>query len=79
MIHRPIMVLGSPRSGTTLLFRCLAMHVNLWHPPSESHAVFEGPFHPASKGYESNRVTAEDLSERLRLGRPPAGSQGLRA
>lgn len=62
---RPIIILGAPRSGTTILFRCLALHADLWHLPAESHKILEGPFHPASRGYESNRVTAEDLDEEL--------------
>jgi Sulfotransferase family len=64
-LDRPIIILGAPRSGTTILFRCLALHADLWHLPSESHKIFEGPFHPASRGYESNRVTAQDLTNEL--------------
>jgi hypothetical protein len=64
-IDRPIIILGAPRSGTTILFRCLALHADLWHLPSESHNILEGPFHPASREYESNRVTAEDLDNEL--------------
>lgn len=64
-LDRPIIILGAPRSGTTILFRCLALHTDLWHLPSESHKIFEGPFHPASRGYESNRVTAKDLNDEL--------------
>jgi len=64
-LDRPIIILGAPRSGTTILFRCLALHADLWHLPSESHNILEGPFHPASRAYESNRVTAEDLDHGL--------------
>jgi hypothetical protein len=64
-LDRPIIILGAPRSGTTILFRCLALHPDLWHLPAESHQILEGPFHPASRGYESNRVTAEDVDEKL--------------
>jgi hypothetical protein len=65
MILKPIIILGAPRSGTTILHRCLALHPSIWHLASESHAVLEGPFHPKQKGYESNRVVADDLSEEL--------------
>jgi hypothetical protein len=65
MILKPIIILGAPRSGTTILQRCLALHPSVWHLASESHAVLEGPFHPKQKGYESNRVLADDLSEEL--------------
>ena len=60
-IVRPIIVLGAPRSGTTILRNCLALHPELWHLSGESHDVLEGPFHPAARNYESNRVDADEL------------------
>jgi hypothetical protein len=63
MIAKPLIILGAPRSGTTILQRSLALHPAIWHLANESHAVLEGPFHPIRKGYDSNRVVAEDLSE----------------
>ena len=45
-ITSPIIILGAPRSGTTILHRSLAMHPELWHLPAESHAILEGPLHP---------------------------------
>ena len=57
-IERPIIIVGAPRSGTTILRNCLALHPDLWHLPGEAHAVLEGPFHPSHSGYESNRVTS---------------------
>ena len=65
MIERPIIILGAPRSGTTILHRCLALHPDLWHLPGESHFILEGPFHPSRRGYGSNRVTAEDVTEEI--------------
>ena len=62
-ITAPIVILGVPRSGTTILHRSLAMHPQLWHLPSESHAILEGPLHPERTGYRSNRVTATDVDE----------------
>ena len=64
-ILRPIIVLGAPRSGTTILRNCLALHPDLWHLPGESHEVLEGPFDPADRHYESNRVEANDVSDAL--------------
>jgi len=61
MIREPIFIIGAPRSGTSILFRSLSMHADLWHLPRESHAVFEGPFHP-DNGFESNRITASDVT-----------------
>lgn len=65
MIIEPIIVLGAPRSGTTIVQRCLAIHPDLWHLTSESHFILEGPFHPASSGYQSNRVEHEDVAANL--------------
>jgi hypothetical protein len=64
-ITAPIVILGVPRSGTTILHRSLAMHPELWHLPSESHAILEGPLHPRQTGYRSNRVTADEVGEEV--------------
>lgn len=69
-LPRPIVVLGAPRSGTTILQRCLSLHPEVWHLAAESHGILEGPLHPAIGGYESNRAVADQLTdeelERLR-------------
>ena len=62
MIDRPVIIIGAPRSGTTILQRCLAMHPRLWHLRAESHGVLEGPFHPRATGRASNRCTAADAT-----------------
>lgn len=59
-LRRPIVIVGAPRSGTTILQTCLAMHEDIWHLRAESHHIMEGPFHPSLRGYESNRLTADD-------------------
>ena len=64
-IVRPVIVLGAPRSGTTVVRNCLALHPDLWHLAGESHEILEGPFDPALQGYESNRVEASDVGEDL--------------
>lgn len=65
LILRPVIVVGAPRSGTTMLRNCLALHPDLWHLEGESHEILEGPFDPATRGYESNRVGASDVSDDL--------------
>lgn len=65
MIKKPIIIIGAPRSGTTILFRTLAQHEDLWHLPTESHSVLEGPFKPNILNNESNRVRAEMLDDKL--------------
>ncbi|HYG61455.1 MAG TPA: TIGR03032 family protein [Thermoanaerobaculia bacterium] len=61
---RPIFIVGSPRSGTSLLFETLAQSPDLWTIGGESHAVIEGigALHPAHRGWDSNRLPAEDAS-----------------
>jgi len=65
VLTKPIIVVGTPRSGTTILTRCLSLHPDLWHLRAESHHILEGPFHPAKTGYQSNRITAADLSDHV--------------
>jgi uncharacterized protein (TIGR03032 family) len=59
---RPILLVGSPRSGTSLLFETLARSPDLWTVGGESHAVIEtiAALHPAHHGWDSNRLTAAD-------------------
>ena len=64
-IERPLIIIGAPRSGTTILFRCLALHQQLWHLRAESHAIFEGPLHPALRNYDSNRATANMVDDEI--------------
>lgn len=64
-IVRPVIVLGAPRSGTTIVRNCLALHSDLWHLAGESHEILEGPFDPVTGGYESNRVEASEVGDDL--------------
>jgi hypothetical protein len=64
VIRAPVIILGAPRSGTTLLFETLARSSHLWSLGDESHDVFEGPYHPRLRGWESNVLTAADLDPR---------------
>src|SRR5699024_7905088 len=61
---KPIIIIGAPRSGTTFLKELLTFHEELWHLPSESHHILEGPLHPRNFPYFSNRPVSDfDLSE----------------
>ena len=64
---RPILIVSSPRSGSTLLFETLEKAPGLFSIGFESHVAIEGipELHPASRKWHSNRLTAEDA-------RPPA-------
>ena len=92
-LERPVFLVSTPRSGSTLLFRTLVQSPDACSIGGESHGVFEGirALHPASKGWHSNRLDAADatpgtvaeLSQRFaekladRDGAPPAPHQRM--
>lgn len=61
---RPIFIISSPRSGSSLLFETLAQAPGLFSIGGESHAQIEGieSLHPAAGGWQSNRLTAADAT-----------------
>jgi len=63
-IERPILLVAPPRSGSSLLFETLARSPSAWTVGGESHGVIEGieELHPASRGFASNRLEAEDAN-----------------
>ena len=67
---KPLIVIGAPRSGTTLLFETLATHKDLWSLSGggESHWHIEviESLNPARRNFESNRLLAEDASDDIR-------------
>jgi uncharacterized protein (TIGR03032 family) len=62
---RPVFIVSSPRSGSSLLFETLSQSPDLFSIGGESHVVIEGieALHPRAHGWESNRLTAEDGGE----------------
>jgi hypothetical protein len=62
--ERPVFIVSSPRSGSTLLFETLAQAPRLYTIGDESHALIEGipELRPAAKGFASNRLTAADAT-----------------
>ena len=60
--ERPIFIVSSPRAGSTMLFEALAQSPSVYTIGGESHTIIEGidALHPASRGFASNRLTAED-------------------
>ena len=89
LFDRPILIVSTPRSGSTLLFETMENAPGLFSTGNESHVVIERipEFHPASRAWKSNRLTAEDAqgapADRLardfyrqlhdRDGKPPVG------
>lgn len=64
---RPIFLLSSPRSGSTLLFETLRKARGAYSIGGESHALIETVpgLHPAQRGWTSNRLTAVDLTPEI--------------
>ncbi len=61
---RPIFIVSTPRSGSTLLFETLAEAPGLYTVGGESHWLIEDirAFSPAARGWGSNRLTADDAA-----------------
>jgi hypothetical protein len=64
-IVRPIFIVSTPRSGSTLLFETLVNAPDLYSTGRESHARIErvADFHPRNRGWTSNRLTTADASQ----------------
>lgn len=62
--EKPLVIVSTPRSGSTLLFETLVHCPGIWTIGGESHAVIEDmpALHPAAHDYHSNRLTAADAS-----------------
>ncbi len=73
-IDRPVFVVSSPRSGSTLVFETLARARGLFTVGGESHRVIESVpgLHPRDHDWLSNRLIASDatapIADRLRRG-----------
>jgi Sulfotransferase family len=67
-LDRPVIIIGAPRSGTTLLYELLRASGELWSLDGEAEGVIEGiPWlHPAARGFDSHRLTDLDADERSR-------------
>ncbi|HEX2833200.1 MAG TPA: TIGR03032 family protein [Thermoanaerobaculia bacterium] len=63
-IERPIFIVCSPRSGSSLFFETLAQSPSVWTVGGESHAIIESipALHPAQRRFHSNRLDASDAT-----------------
>jgi hypothetical protein len=61
---RPVFIVSTPRSGSTLLFETLGQAPGLFSPGGESHWLIEDIYalSPAAHGWRSNRLTAADAA-----------------
>jgi len=59
---KPVFIIATPRSGSSMLFEALAKIPDFWTIGGESHERFEriGKLNPEHRGFDSNRLTAED-------------------
>jgi hypothetical protein len=64
--ERPILVLGCPRSGTTALQELLVASPELGSIHNEGHILWDPYHHPRDRGWDSDALRAEDVSERER-------------
>ena len=64
VFDRPIFIVSSPRSGSTLLFETLSKAPGLATIGSESHALMEAipGVSPAARNWDSNRMTAAEAT-----------------
>jgi hypothetical protein len=63
---RPVLIIGCPRSGTTLLLQALLRSGELRSVQSEGHILWDEFHHPSDRGWDSDALDAEDLSRRER-------------
>ena len=63
-LDRPVFIVSTPRSGSTLLFETLGQAPGLHSPGGESHWLIEDidELSPAAHGWRSNRLTAADAA-----------------
>jgi uncharacterized protein (TIGR03032 family) len=63
-LDRPIFIVCSPRSGSSLFFETLAQSPSVWTVGGESHAIIESlpALHPAQRRFHSNRLDASDAT-----------------
>jgi sulfotransferase family protein len=64
--ERPILVVGCARSGTSLLLQGLLRSPELRSVQSEGHILWDEFHHPRDRGWDSDALRAQDVSERER-------------
>jgi hypothetical protein len=65
-LDRPVLIVGAPRSGTSLLYWILRASSGLANWPGEAHEVWEADLHPALRGWSSNAASASDATPAIR-------------
>jgi hypothetical protein len=63
VITKPLIILGAPRSGTTMIFQALSTHPDLWSLYRESQAIINAHFPTEMVPGGSVMVTADDVDD----------------
>jgi hypothetical protein len=63
---RPIIVVGCPRSGTSVLRQLFLQSAELRSVQSEGHILWDAYHHPRDRGWDSDELTAADVHARER-------------
>src|ERR1700733_6702297 len=62
LISRPLILIGAPRSGTTMLFQALSAHPALWSLYRESQPILDAHF-PVSMAPGSSALVTADATD----------------
>jgi hypothetical protein len=65
-LDRPVFIVGSARSGTTLLRTCFERSPDLWRLGRASKYVWEQRFHPLTRPSRDHVLTADDATDDVR-------------
>ena len=63
---KPVLIVGAPRSGTTLLLQALLASGELRSVQGEGHILWDEFHHPSDRGWDSDALDAGDLTSRER-------------
>ncbi len=63
MIVNPVLIIGAPRSGTSMLQKVLRNHPAFWSLPSEGDMIWDQFCDPGLRGWESEVLDASDLTD----------------
>jgi hypothetical protein len=63
LISQPLIILGAPRSGTTMIFQALSTHPDLWSLYRESQSILGEHFPAKMVPGQSVEVTAADVDD----------------
>lgn len=72
MIEKPVLIVGAPRSGTSLLQKIIRNHPSFWSMPSDSEIIWNRYCHPRLSDWHSEYKSAEDVTPEARQDIPRA-------